>query len=582
MVHLPGTGSVLDVHYGVDPGLDALLQHFTTENNIEYFIDPQENAPPEQVRFIVALKENVFYAPCSDWMFWQLLRNKPSHELFNEYLRQWRLVVGLVREVVPDRYLRQRIIALLRHKFRLAMGNCIFIPSRLLKRMLTIFMAQSGLDDPYRERRRRQNALAAQVAASAAWDRALNLCHLERFACERLEDLRFNLDFLEFKRLLCLSTMPLAWASTDAEGACAQAVKECDLEAEAFGAVRERLAAGPLRILFLPECSGNILFDAELLRCLVRQGHRVVLAMKEGFYFDAPTFWDPERDPALTRALRGARFMPEMRASKNELLRAMAENPFLVISDGTRERFNPYRTSVTFARAWKEADLIVAKGEEHYRRLLQTSHQFTRNIFCYFRDESGHLHLFFKPKADWVRKFSEADIRTKAAAIINEMHRARAEGRRVMFYSAIIGSIPGQTKVAIEVVTVFVEHLRSRLENVFIINPAEHFEEGMDADDLMYMWEQVQRSGYINIWRFQSAPDIEKSFELLGRRVPPVWAGKDATYSTGCTKEMHIALDLQKKIPELQILGPNPEQFFRRREYGVGKFCDVALDECGS
>jgi hypothetical protein len=146
-----------------------------------------------------------------------------------------------------------------------------------------------------------------------------------------------------------------------------------------------------------------------------------------------------------------------------------------------------------------------------------------------------------------------------------------------MFYSAIIGSIPGQTKKAIAVVNAFVVHLRERLSGTIIINPAEHFEEGMDADDLMFMWERVQRSGLLDVWRFQSHSDIEKSFELLGEAVPPAWAGKDATFSTGCTKEMHIALSMQSKQPELQIIGPEPEKFFRRREYGVGKFCDAAI-----
>lgn len=69
----------------------------------------------------------------------------------------------------------------------------------------------------------------------------------------------------------------------------------------------------------------------------------------------------------------------------------------------------------------------------------------------------------------------------------------------------------------------------------------------MDGDDLMYMWEMVQRSGLIDIWRFQTVSDIEKSFELMGMKVPPIWAGKDATFSTGCTKEMKIALEEQKK-----------------------------------
>jgi len=57
-----------------------------------------------------------------------------------------------------------------------------------------------------------------------------------------------------------------------------------------------------------------------------------------------------------------------------------------------------------------------------------------------------------------------------------------------------------------------------------------------------------------------------------------VWNGKDATYSTGCTKEMKIALDMQKRHPELQIIGPDPAKFFRRREYGVGKYFDISLE----
>jgi len=38
---------------------------------------------------------------------------------------------------------------------------------------------------------------------------------------------------------------------------------------------------------------------------------------------------------------------------------------------------------------------------------------------------------------------------------------------------------------------------------------------------------------------------------------------------------------VQKRQPELQIIGPSPEKFLRRREYGVGKFCDASIDQCG-
>lgn len=198
---LPDTGSVLDVHYGQDPALDALLLHFTTENNIEYFTDPMENASPEQVRFIVALGDDALYAPCSDWMFWQLLKGERSRELMVEYLNQWKAVTGLARKQVTDRTTRRRIIALCRHKFRAALASCIFIPSRLLKRMLTIFMAQSGLDDPHRQRRLDRNKAAAEVLAGPGVRAILEACPRERLDCERLGEMRFELDFLELKRL---------------------------------------------------------------------------------------------------------------------------------------------------------------------------------------------------------------------------------------------------------------------------------------------------------------------------------------------------------------------------------------------
>jgi hypothetical protein len=41
---------------------------------------------------------------------------------------------------------------------------------------------------------------------------------------------------------------------------------------------------------------------------------------------------------------------------------------------------------------------------------------------------------------------------------------------------------------------------------------------------------------------------------------------------------MQIALEVQQKYPEMQIIGPNPERFFRRREYGIGKFFDASME----
>lgn len=577
----------MDIKYGKDVSLDALLLHFMTENHLEYTIDPDKNASSEQMRFMLALKEGEFYAPCSDWMFLMLLKDGLPDLLLRDYLVQWKTFISLSRNFCTDRELSRRFIQLARHKFRMLLSSPIVMPSRLMKRLITIFMTQSGIDDPYRDIRKALNRRAAEIVESDTFDSMVNTCFEDVSGCSRIDDLRFKIDMLEIERLMRISTTTDHWSpetfGVDTFGSI-ELKDELRESSSQFKEVYESLGKDGekrKRILYIPNRAGGILFDLQVVRTLLRLGHRVVVALKEGFYFEHSTFWDRDNDPVLAEAFTGAHFVSEDRLSKNELLAIMAKHPFLVISDGTREKFNPYRTSVTFARAWKECDLIMAKGEGLHNRLIQNSHSFTRDIVNFFRDERGKFHLHYQPKPDWVHKFSERYIAGKAEEIISDMRQARRDGKTVMFYSGIIGSVPGQTQEAIELMDVFVEHLRSQLADVYIINPGEYFEEGMDADDLMYMWEIVQRSGHINVWRFQTHFDIEKSFELMGKKVPPVWTGKDATYSTGCTKEMHIALDVQKAYPELQIIGPSSEKFFRRREYGVGKFCDVAIDSCG-
>lgn len=154
---------------------------------------------------------------------------------------------------------------------------------------------------------------------------------------------------------------------------------------------------------------------------------------------------------------------------------------------------------------------------------------------------------------------------------------AKKKGMTVIFYSGIIGSVPGKIKTAKKIMSVFIQRLKEQFAMTFIINPSDYYEPGMDADDLMYMWEMVQRSGFIDIWRFQTYDDIAEAFQIMGRKVPPEWVGKDATFSTGCTKEMKIACEVLEKHPEMQVIGPSREKFMRRNEYGVGKMYDQRL-----
>ena len=154
---------------------------------------------------------------------------------------------------------------------------------------------------------------------------------------------------------------------------------------------------------------GGILFDLAMLQSLIRMGHRVICAVKSGFYFFAPTMDDMESDPTLERWLRGGIVLRETQLGKNDLLRHLREHRLVVIDDGTRERLNLYRVSVTFSRAWKEADVVLCKGWRAADIFLGSSHEFTRDIVCYWRDESG-FRIELRRHAAAARKFSEEDI----------------------------------------------------------------------------------------------------------------------------------------------------------------------------
>jgi uncharacterized protein with ATP-grasp and redox domains len=578
MPQLPSLERVSDIHTSDDPLLEAWLYHFLMENNIEYLLNPSIVASPEQMRFMVAMQEDQVYLPCDDALFFLIYRQQGA-ELSEEYLKVWRFVSSLVQTYNMSPADSSRILGLCRYRFELFFSERLVLPSRMMKRLLSIVLTQCGDPDPFREKKRQRNERAVQMLADPRYTAILESCPESGDACVTIPNLRRELYLTEMSRLFILSTMRDIWEKSVTpeivEAGLVADIHKCDCLRQVFGEENTPRK----KVLYIPDVAGAFMFDLAIIRSLLRQGHKVVLALKDAFYFDSPVVWDMENDPELAKVMARAHMAKNDHLSKNQLLQLLRENRFLVISDGLAEQLNLYRASVTFARAWKECDVIIAKGRRNKALFLGSSHQFTRDIICVWRASDGEFSMELKPGADWVRQFPEQEILERARAIVARMQKARDEGRTVMFYSAIIGSIPGQTSVAIQLVNAFVADLRERLDTTLIINPAEHFEEGMDGDDLMFMWEYVQRSGLLDVWRFQTVEDIEKSFALLGRKVPAVWSGKDSTFSTGCTKEMRIALDMQKQHPEMQIIGPASEKFFRRRDYGVGKYFDVSIKQ---
>ena len=569
---------------GFDPDRDAWLTNFFTENHLAYETFPDVVASPEQLKFIVHLEDEQIYYPCSDELFSAIIEKRADTMLTSAYIGIWTRLEKLVREVITDSYKQRYLLSLLSIKFNHEIMHKVQLPGRIEKRLLGIFTTISEIDRPLAAERERENRRVARFLRSEAFELVFNSPEGLNIAAETtLTDIDLQLHLLRLRRLLLLSSVRPIWRQDDPPPIDQlRQVMNQPLDTPEWQWIcnwLQDVISGKRRpcILWVGGRSGEIVFDLAILRIFMKIGIKVILAVKQDFYYHRVSFIDLLEDPTLDDLLEDADLIGDAKISKNELLRYLdRDNRLLVISDGTREPFNPLLTSVTYARAFKEADLVVYRNPGG-RENINNHFQFTRDIVSIIPGDDGDIDILLKLHHPKAIRFSRAELRHKAEALIDMVEAEKAQGKTIMFYSAIVGSIPGQLKTAKEILNVFVEHLRSSLHEVVIINPGEHFVEGMDADDIMYMWEIFQRSGNIDIWRFQSVDDIVKSFELMGRKVPPEWTGKDATYSTGCTKEMEIAIQIQKHYPEMQLIGPPYEKFQRRKEYGVGKLYDRTL-----
>ncbi len=571
---------------GADPDTDAWLTNFYTENHLAYEAFPQYVASTEQLNFIIHMEGEQLYYPCSDEMFTAIIEKRADSLLTSAYIRIWGRIEKLVEAVIKDPFKKKYLLSLLSIKFQHETSSKVLLPARLEKRLLTIFTTISDIARPIASQKEIENSRVAAFLEQADFQKAFNsLQGFEISDKTTLDDINVQLHLLRLRRLLLLSTVQEIWENETAPAmADLEQIMNSKIDNPGWQWLCDWLQdviAGHKKphLLWLGGRSGEIVFDLAIIKILQNMGIKVILAVKQGFYFHRITFVDLLEDPILDELLSGSSFIGDKALSKNKLLKKMHNSArLLVISDGTKEQFNPLLTSVTFARSFKEADLVVSRCPAS-KECINNRFQFSRDLVALVREESGKVGVTLKPHHPAAIRFSESALRHKAERLIQAVKIEKAKGKKVIFYSAVVGSIPGQLEMAKWILDVFVGYLRSTLDDVVIINPGEHFEEGMDADDIMYMWEIFQRSGVIDIWRFQTMADIEKAFASMNEKVPPEWSGKDATYSTGCTKEMEIAMDIQKKFPEMQLVGPSWQKFQRRKNYGVGKLYDRVLTE---
>ncbi len=226
--------------------------------------------------------------------------------------------------------------------------------------------------------------------------------------------------------------------------------------------------------------------DLAIVQVLAKLGHKIIIAFKEGPLYTKVNFIDTQENEILSRELEGAFVIPEKSLSKNELIKILRSDQHIItISDGTRENLNLLLASTTFARIFKEVDGVISRGDDQRRRFFDTHFQFTQDIFNISGGDRNSVSILYRPRHPAVVKFSHEDLEKKARTIIDQMEEAKRKGMTVIFYSGIIGSIPGKIQMAKKIMAVFIQSLKKQLARIFIINPSEYYEPGMDADDLM-------------------------------------------------------------------------------------------------
>ncbi|MFC1813188.1 ARMT1-like domain-containing protein [Thermodesulfobacteriota bacterium] len=577
---------------GKSPEMDAWMTTFYIENHLDPFTHPDQAATPEQIRFMVYLKENERYHPCSDRMFEAIMSRKESAFIRENYTAVLNRILNLIKQKIEHEEQRKYLEALIRIKYEHETRDDIMIPSRLEKRLMRVFLNHTLIEDPYIAEKDLRNRRVMRALNSTAFKDAINYAGGSDLVDlpTTLTEIKEVLEHIELKRFFSLSVERSVWESDKTENCTTDdflklfhrsiignGVESLFRFLGVSGQSRSDNARSK-KILWLADEAGEVMIDLAIIRYLAKMGHKIVIAFKEGPLYTKVDFDDAQDDEVLRQALDKALWIKEKELSKNDLVKILQrDNNIIAISDGTRENLNLILSSTTFARIFKEVDGVISRGKDQWRRFFDTRFRFTQDIFNISEGDGASVSISYKPKHPSVLKYSHGDLENKAKTIIDRMQTSKKKGMTVVFYSAIIGSIPGKIKMAKKILSVFIENLKKQSDMTFIINPAEYFEPGMDADDLMYMWEIVQRSGYIDIWRFQTYEDIVRAFDIMNEKVPPEWVGKDATFSTGCTKEMRIALDVQQKHPEMQIIGPSNEKFMRRKEYGIGKMYDQRL-----
>ncbi|MDY6954413.1 MAG: hypothetical protein SWE60_23155, partial [Thermodesulfobacteriota bacterium] len=116
---------------GQDPAADAWYTAFFLENHLDCYAYPDQVATEEQVRFMVYTEENERYYPCSDRMFWTIMRREYPPFLKEKYEEVLSHVLELIERQIEDLWEKRYLKALINTKYEHETRDGMMIPSRI-------------------------------------------------------------------------------------------------------------------------------------------------------------------------------------------------------------------------------------------------------------------------------------------------------------------------------------------------------------------------------------------------------------------------------------------------------------------
>jgi len=333
---------------GQSPERDAWFASFIIENHLDYFSNPEVAAPLEQVRFMVYTEENDRYYPCSDRMFEAIMTRSQSAFIQKRYNQVLTKILALVDSQIEDPWEKTYLESLIITKYQHETRDEIMIPSRLEKRLLSIYLKRTQIEDPCGEEKARRNHRVNTVLNSPAFLKAFNHVGREDFATPppTLHEAQNLIHHIGLKRLFSLSVAESLWLRDQPGG-----YTHADMASLftkpwsgngidtlfSFVRVRAKDEAGQKhrKILWLADESGEVLVDLLIIRILVKMGHKVIIVFKEGPLFTKADFYDAQEDPVLKAQMDGVELVKAHHLSKNELVKVLrSDASILAISQG--------------------------------------------------------------------------------------------------------------------------------------------------------------------------------------------------------------------------------------------------------